>query len=122
MRKPNYKPKTLIIHNDSFEGKTIEEELRIIKSNNEPIGQVMPLAYTDRKDGVLAGYDIRTDKMEIAREAKEKIGEFKASEWAKGNFVPEVDVTAEKYAEIQQKRGKKTTTNNDSAKATEPAG
>lgn len=121
MRKPTYKQKTLIAHNDSFEGKTIEEELRIIKSNNEPIGQVMPLAYTDRKDGVLPGYDIRADKMEIAREAKEKIGEFKTSEWAKGNFVPEVDVTESKYQEILAKRGKKTVTNNDS-NTTESAG
>lgn len=117
MHKPYYKPKTQISHNDSFEGKTIEEELRVIKNNKEPIAQVMPLAYTDRKDGVKAGFDIRSDKIEIARQAKEKIGEFKASEWAKGNFVPEIDVTAEKYAEIQKKRGVKTTTNNDATES-----
>ena len=107
MRKPKHYPKTLIEHNDSYEGLTIEEELRKIKAEDQPIGQVLPLAYTDRKDGVLPAYDIRSDKMEIAREAKEKIGAHKASEWAKGNFVPEMDVTETKYQEILTKRGKR---------------
>lgn len=31
-----------------------------------------PLIYTERKDGVLPAYDIRTDKMALAQEAMEK--------------------------------------------------
>ena len=41
--------------------------------NNEPIGDSAPLIYTPREDGVIAAYDIRTDKWDIALEAMEKV-------------------------------------------------
>ena len=41
--------------------------------NNEPIGETAPLIYTPRKDGVIAAYDIRTDKWEIALDAMSKV-------------------------------------------------
>ena len=41
--------------------------------NNEPIGETAPLIYTPRKDGVIAAYDIRTDKWDIALDAMSKV-------------------------------------------------
>ena len=43
------------------------------RQNNEPIGDSAPLIYTPRKDGVIAAYDIRTDKWDIALNAMEKV-------------------------------------------------
>lgn len=54
-------------------GESIEEKMRRVTENNEPIEDTAPLNYTDRKDGVLPQYDIRTDRWEIAREAMDKV-------------------------------------------------
>ena len=41
--------------------------------NKEPIDNSRGLVYTERKDGVLPAYDIRTDRFELAVEATDKI-------------------------------------------------
>ena len=43
------------------------------QENNEPIGETAPLIYTPRKDGVIAAYDVRTDKWDIALDAMSKV-------------------------------------------------
>lgn len=65
--------KTSIKQNDSYEGETIEQKIVRIMSNKEPISDGAPLVYTDRKDGVLPDYDIRTDRFEIAVDAMDKV-------------------------------------------------
>lgn len=55
------------------EGERIELKIDRMTQNNEPIGDSAPLIYTPRKDGVIAAYDIRTDKWDIALEAMEKV-------------------------------------------------
>lgn len=55
------------------EGEKIELKIDRMTQNNEPIGDSTPLVYTARKDGVIAAYDIRTDKWDIALEAMEKV-------------------------------------------------
>ena len=52
--------------NDSIEGETIEEKVMRITENNEPIEDGAPIIFTDRKDGVLPAFDVRTDRFEIA--------------------------------------------------------
>lgn len=65
--------KSTIFHNESVEGQTIEEKVRRLVSNNEPIGDSgVQTIYTERGNGVMPEYDIRADKMEIAREAMDK--------------------------------------------------
>lgn len=59
--------------NNSNEGETIEEQVERMVNNNEPIEGEAPLTYTERKDGVLPEYDIRTDRFEIAIDATDKI-------------------------------------------------
>lgn len=65
--------KTTLIVNKAYEGETIEQKVRRIVNNKEPIKDGAPLIYTDRKDGVQAGYDIRTDRFEIAVEAMDRV-------------------------------------------------
>lgn len=91
MKTPKVNPRTRFNVNNSTEGETIEEKLRKITAEKEPIGQVFPKIYTDRKDGVLPGYNIRSDRFEIARIAKEKIGTAEAQKWAKAQEKQEAE-------------------------------
>lgn len=52
--------------NNSTTGETIETKIRRILEAKEPITDRAELIYTDRKDGVLPAYDIRTDRHEMA--------------------------------------------------------
>lgn len=52
-----------------LEGETIEEKIRRIVNNAEPITDGAPIIYTERKDGVQPQYNIRTDRWDIAAEA-----------------------------------------------------
>lgn len=54
--------------NQSKEGETIEQKVNRIVNNKEPIKDGAPIIFTDRKDGVLPQYDIRTDRWEHAIE------------------------------------------------------
>lgn len=65
-------PTTLVV-NESYQGERIEQKIYRIVNNNEPIEDSAPLIYTDRKDGVLPDYDIRTDKWDAAIDAMDKV-------------------------------------------------
>lgn len=62
-----------IERNESYEGERIEEKIERILMNNEPIQDGAPLIYTERKDGVKAEFNIRTDRFEIALEAMDAV-------------------------------------------------
>ena len=57
------------------EGERIELKIDRMTQNNEPIGDSAPLIYTPRKNGVIAAYDIRTDKWDIALDAMNKVNQ-----------------------------------------------
>ena len=57
---------------DLIEGETIEDKCKRLVESREPIKDGAPILYTERKDGVLPAYDIRTDRWEIAQEAMDK--------------------------------------------------
>ena len=59
--------------NKRLEGETIEEKIERIVNNNEPITDGAPIIYTERKDGVLPGYDIRTDRFDVAIEGMDYV-------------------------------------------------
>lgn len=70
-------------------GESIEETLRRLTANNEPIPENVPRIFTDKKDGVIPDYDIRTDRFDVAMQARDK---YAASEIAKGaNGAPDVN-------------------------------
>lgn len=64
---------TELIGEETVEGETIETKMDRITTNKEPIKDGAPRIYTERKDGVIAAYNIRTDRFEIAAEAMDKV-------------------------------------------------
>ena len=70
MKKPKIWSTTPIVMNYEFEeGESIEEKVRRIVETKEPIEDGAPLIYTPKEDGVVAAYNIRTDRWEIAQNA-----------------------------------------------------
>lgn len=65
-RKPT---KTSIKRNEAYIGERIELKIDRIMNNKEPIEGTSPLIYTERKDGVRAETNIRTDKWDVALDA-----------------------------------------------------
>lgn len=59
--------------NTSTEGETIEMKIERIVNNKEPITDGAPIIYSERKDGVVPAYDIRTDRFEVAVEAMDAV-------------------------------------------------
>lgn len=63
-----------------MEALSLEENLRKALEGKEPIKIDMSnMAYTERKDGVLPQYDIRTDRWEIALQASDKVSRSNAA-------------------------------------------
>lgn len=52
-----------------YEGETIEAKVQRVVINKEPIEDGAQIIYTEKKDGVLPQYNIRTDKWDIAQSA-----------------------------------------------------
>lgn len=90
MKRPKYFPATLIAHNAGYEAEPLMHKLRKVMESKEPIEAVAPMVYTEKKDGVLPGYDIRTDRFEIAREAIGKVRRAEAESLAKRQETPKV--------------------------------
>lgn len=55
--------------NNSVEGEPLCRKIERMISNKEPIESVSPIIYTPKKDGVIAAYNIRTDRWKIAQNA-----------------------------------------------------
>lgn len=71
--------------NITYQAEPREVKLRKIisgESSNMEDG-VFPIIYTEKKDGVLPEYDIRTDRFEVAIEAMDKINQSAANQIAK---------------------------------------
>lgn len=69
----------------TYQAEPREVKLRKIisgESNNMEDG-VFPTIYTEKKDGVLPEYDIRTDRFEVAIDAIDKINQSVANQVAK---------------------------------------
>lgn len=69
---PNYR-KSTITRATTTEGETIETKVERIMSNKEPIKDGAPEIFTERKEGVVSAYNIRTDRWEIAADAMDYI-------------------------------------------------
>ena len=75
-----------------------------VTNSNEPIDNTAPLLYTERKDGVLPQYDIRTDRWAMAMAAMDKVTK---SNRAKRDAAPAAPAAPEAKAvtEINQPMG-----------------
>ena len=75
------KPKTLNLTSvEVVEGETIERKIERIVLNKEPITDGAPEIFTERKEGVISAYNVRTDRWEVAAEAMDKISASKMAQ------------------------------------------
>ena len=65
----------------TFIGQSIEEKMRRIVENKEPIEKAMPIIYTPSNEEVQPAYNIRTDKWEVAIDAMQRIYENKKQDY-----------------------------------------
>lgn len=75
MNKPKYFPKPPKTNYEYQAGESIENKVRRITENNEPITDGAPIIYTNREDGVLPAYNIRTDRWEVAQAAMDAVNQ-----------------------------------------------
>lgn len=72
MRNPNFRKvvkTTEIEEPEIYQGESIEDYCARVVETNEAVEATVPMQYTDKKDGVLPQYDVRTDRWEIAQNA-----------------------------------------------------
>ena len=88
MRKASYKKLEIYAKNDIFEAHSIERMIEKAETAQQPIDETAPIIYTERKDGVLPQYDIRSDRWELAQAAMDKVAasyQAKRADWIKAN-------------------------------------
>ena len=71
--RPYYKSKLTRAKESDVEGEPIEYKIERVMSNKEPITDGAPAIYTERADGVIAAYNIRTDRWEIAADGMDVV-------------------------------------------------
>ncbi len=96
--------KTDIRGRQKTEGETIEIKVSRLTQNKEPINDGAPLIFTERKDGVKAAYNIRSDRWEIATDAMDKIHKSKQAASEAKYKAPEV----KEETKIIEMKGEKT--------------
>lgn len=75
----------------SYQADPLEDILRRATETNEPLPAVTNPIYTNKADGVLPAYDIRTDRFDVAQSAMEKIGALEASRALRGGAAKTED-------------------------------
>lgn len=75
MIKPIFFTKPITTNYEFQEGERIETKVARIVENNEPITDGAPIIYTNREDGVLPAYNIRTDRWDIAQQAMDAVNQ-----------------------------------------------
>lgn len=101
---------TSININESYEAESLEKKIQRIVNNKEPITDGAPIIYTERKDGIQAAYNIRTDRWDIACDAMDKVTK---TNLAKRKAKSEIGEQAKANMEIE----KKSETNQQESKA-----
>lgn len=75
MIKPKLYSRPPITNYEFQDGESIEDKVQRITENNEPITDGAPIIYTNRDDGVLPSYNIRTDRWDIAQDAMDAVNQ-----------------------------------------------
>lgn len=79
MKKPKFYTKPIMTNYEYQEGESIEKKVARITENKEPITDGAPIIYTNREEGVIPAYNIRTDKWDIAQNAMDAIHKANAA-------------------------------------------
>lgn len=69
--------KSQLISNEVYEGETIETKVSRIINEKAPIEDGAPIIFTNRADGILPAYDIRTDRWDLAVDAMDAVNKAK---------------------------------------------
>lgn len=94
-KKPRYEKTSIKSLVEPVIGETIETTLERLITNGAPTGDAnIPLHYTERKDGVLPQFNIRTDKWDIALDTANRIAESYEARELEDNKPPE-EITPE---------------------------
>lgn len=81
MYKQNKPAQTSIRINKSYIGEMLEVKIDRMLTNKEPIKDPgVGLQYSERKEGVIPGADIRTDRFEVANTAMDKAKDKRIAE------------------------------------------
>lgn len=87
---------TVIVRREAVEGEMLEQKVERIVNNKEPIKDGAPLIYVDRKEGVRASTNIRTDRWEVAIDATESIAKsYKAKREERAKAPKKVEEVGE---------------------------
>lgn len=91
MKKATYRRGLINDPNLAYQAEPREVKLRkIINGESSSMEDgVFPTIYTEKKDGVLPEYDIRTDRFEVAIDAIDKINQSVANQIAKNKSETE---------------------------------
>lgn len=100
MYKQNRSIRSKIRSVETVEGETIEQKIERIISNKEPITDGAPEIFTERKDGVISAYNIRSDRWEIAADAMDAVTRSVA---AKRDGKAKMEVVEDK--KVEEKAG-----------------
>lgn len=85
--KPKVTERRLLHINKTYKAESLMMKIRRMLANREPIEDEIETVYTNKKDGVLPAYDIRTDRWEVAMEAIGKMQNAEISEQLKTKNV-----------------------------------
>jgi hypothetical protein len=94
---------------EKLEGEPIEHKIERIVSNGEAITDGAPEIYTERAEGVLSAYNIRTDRWEIATEAMDKVSasiQAKRDDKAKVKDAKVIDMKGEEVSGAESTEAK----------------
>lgn len=85
--------------NLAVEGERIEEKIKRITQNNEPISDGAPLIYTERSEGTAAAYNIKTDRWDIALDAMDAVSKTMRAKRSNIGEEAKKNMEKEKYQE-----------------------
>lgn len=93
MYKPKIKKMRLLKVNNTYEAEGLEQKLRRMTENKEPITDEIETVFTNKKDGVLPAFDIRTDRWEVAQDAMGKVYQAELDAYLKSQQQPVTEDT-----------------------------
>lgn len=85
-KKPKMRNGTIVAIR-AIEGEALEDKVKRILQNDEPISDGAPEIFTERKEGVKPEYNPRTDRWDVALEAMDKVQGMKAAKRADMNVI-----------------------------------
>ncbi len=91
---------TMVKSEGLVEGETIEMKVERMVSNKEPIKDGAPEIFTERKEGVISAYNIRTDRWEIATDAMDAVSKSKLAN-REARMNPKEEVVEKDVKEVK---------------------